>query len=534
MKPPCFRKIQRFPRSCWKNENKRKGTLTLLSVFLFVIFSTLGLGMLYLTQVYLKTSAYRKNTMLLEYASENGIKLGFDHLHACLSFATSPVPLSESETLQLLNDCLAQGNEAVQRVLGCDLPHALGESWERLSWESITDFRFVSLQENQEYFLVEYKGRISSTGKLQGFKPAKASTLDSKLEILAGHIPLPAIPFLLDKSMTSEQRRIFLEENTINMIPSEQVDLPAPAAFSDGGLLPQQAVQQLAKALRIEIFYPQDLSASKLRMALGLEVNNEPVPDGVYLIQDDLGLGGVFVQGDLDEMVLAIQGNYQIVLFQQGQDFWILRFSPEEGKTIFVSPVSSRSFDFVPLGIIIVNGKILSLGGGYEDATGNILMAVREETPCVIRGLNLTIISSDEITLSSHLIYQGVTWKEGVPYIKDSDSQLVIHATGQDFLDGEEKAGQIIIGDNSPEELKIQASITASERGVTVRGEDKKVQVLGSLQTSDLVLNGNEFSIKFDDRFFRRIGDMFQNVPLTEQPVLYISRFRVMEWRENL
>ena len=69
----CSQKIQRWLRYCRKNKKENRGTLTLISVFLFFVFTTLGLGMLYLTQVYLKISAYRKNTILLEYTSENGI-----------------------------------------------------------------------------------------------------------------------------------------------------------------------------------------------------------------------------------------------------------------------------------------------------------------------------------------------------------------------------------------------------------------------------------------------------------------------------
>ncbi len=534
MKPLCFRKTQPWPRFLGKNKKEDKGALTLLAVFLFVIFSTLGLGMIYLTQVYLKTSAYRKNTMLLEYASENGIKQGYEQLHGLLSNATSPVPLTESEASRILDDSRVQGNAAVQRLLGCGLPFVLTDSWERLEWESLSDFQFSELHEERDYFFVQYRGEIASTGRLKGFKSDKTSFLDSEMSILAGHIPLPAIAFLLDKSMTLEEKKTFMMTNNIQMIPTELADLPAPISFSEGGLLPQQAVQPLAKALKIEIFHPQDLSASKLRFALGLDVNNDPVPDGVYLIQDDLGLGGVFVQGDLDEMVLAIQGNYQIILFRQGQDVWILKFSPADGNSFFIGPVGAQSFDQVPIGIIIVNGKIISLGGGYEDEFGGILMADQEEVPCVLRGVNLTIISSDEITLSSHLIYEGVSWIEGVPYVKDAESQLIIHAAGQDFLNGEEKGGEIIIDENSPEQLKVHASMTASGGGVTVLGQDKQVQVLGSVQTSELALNENEISIKYDERLFRSSVDLSENMPLTEMPVLHISFFRVTSWRENL
>jgi hypothetical protein len=419
-------------------------------------------------------------------------------------------------------------------MLGCGFPFSLDSGWERLAWESLTDFQFLNMHEEPEYCLVQYRGRIASTGKLQGFKPKKTSFLDSELGVLAGYIPLPAIPFLLDKSMTSEQKGAFLEDNNIHMIPPDQSALPAPLAFSGGELLPKQAMQPLAKALKIDIFHPQDLSASKLRLALGLDVNSDPVPDGVYLIQDDLGLGGVFVQGDLDEMILAIQGNTQIIYFRQKQDTWILRFSPAEGRTSFIGPAGSHSFDFIPLGIVIVNGKILSLGGGYDDGSGSILMAAEEELPCVLNGVSLTIISSDEITLTSHLIYEGVRWLDGVPYIKDSDSQLIIHAAGQDFVDGEEKTGKINIDENSPEQLKIHASITASGEGIAVHGKDKEIQVLGSVQTSELSLNENDIDIKFDERYFHSSVDMFENVPRTEKPVLNIFFFRILDWRENI
>jgi len=532
MKRPCSRKIRRWPRTYSKNEKENKGALTLLSVFLFVIFATLGLGMLYLTQVYLKISAYRKNTMLLEYASENGIKQGYDHLLGLLSPASSPAVLAEDEVSQLLEDSRSGGNAAVRRILGSELPFILEDSWERLDWESLTDFQLIRIHEDQAYFRVDYRGRIASTGRMKGFEPSRASFLDSRLELLAGHVPLPAMAFLVDKAMTPEQKKAFLEENQIHLIPSQQTDIPAPVIFSDGGLLPQDAGQQLGKALKIEIFHPQDLSAAKLRMALGLEMIDEPVPDGVYLVQDDLGLGGVFVQGDLDEMVLAIQGKYQVIAFRQGEDLWVLRFSPEEGRTIFTGPDEIQTFDLAPLGIIIVNGKVLSLGGGFEDAEGQILMT-EEEIPCVKQGVSLTIISSDEITLSSHLIYQGVIWKEGVPYIKDSDSQLVIHAAGHDFVTGEERAGEIIVGDESPDDLEIHGSLSASGQGVAVSGEDKKIQLLGSLQTSELTLNGNEISVKFDERFFEKGSGYFQNAPLSEHPLLYLFRFKLTEWRND-
>jgi hypothetical protein len=489
--------------------------------------------MLYLTQVYMKTSAYRKNTMLLEYAAENGIKQGYDRLREYFALAPSPLLITETEAFQFLQDARAQGNAAVQRALGIGLPLVSDDRWEKMSWESFADFQFSRLHERPHYFFVEYRGEIFSSGQLQGFEPDKSAVLDSDLGILAGHIPLSSIPFLVDKSMTPEEKLAFLEKNEIHMIPSEQTDLPSSVSFTDGGLLPQQAVKPLSEALKIEIFHPQDLSAAQLRLSLGLEVNNDPVPDGVYLIQDDLGLGGIFVQGDLDEMILAIDDEYQIILFRQGEDVWVLRFSPTNEYTSFARPAGVQSFDQVPVGVIIVNGKILSLGGGYEKVPGQVVMAVEKEIPCVLHGVNLAIISSDEITLSSHLIYEGVRWMDGVPYVKDGNAQLLIHAVGQDFSTGEKKRGEIKIDENSPDRLKVHASMTASNGGVTVYGKDKQIQVLGSIQTTGLALNGNEISIMHDDLFFRSSPSLPENAPLTELPVLYISRFQITCWRDS-
>jgi hypothetical protein len=533
MKLLCF--LRTLACSLFKENNTppRKGALTLISVFIFFLFSTLGLGMLYLTQVYLKTSAYRRNSILCEYASENGIKQGFDQFHNLLLQRSLPMLLTERETMDLYQDAANGGTSIIEQALGCSLPLASADYWERMSWESLTDFTLEQMVDKEDYFQVQYKGTISSSGQLEHFKSLKNARLDSKLNILAGRIPLPLIPVLVDKKMSPEEKRRFIEEKQIDILPLEQSELPMPIAFSENELIPEQAFSQLSEALKIKIFHPQDLSASKLREALGLEPSKEPVPDGVYLIEDDLGLGGVFVQGDLDEMVLAIQDNFQVIKFVSEQGVWILKFSPQESETLFRTPLAVHSYEFIPRGIIIVNGRIHSLGGGYVDSAEEIIMGQEEELPCILRGINLTIVSSDEITLSSHLIYQGLKWEEGIPYIKDSNTQLSIFSTGKDFLESSERTGQINIAADAPDELKIQASLTASDKGINVLGEGKKVQVLGSLQTSDLVLHDNEISVKFDERFLKP-GDLLQHSPRTRNPVLFISSFNITGWRENL
>ncbi|KKN08366.1 hypothetical protein LCGC14_1057350, partial [marine sediment metagenome] len=184
----------------------RKGAMTLVAVFLFFIFSTLGLSMLYFSQIYLKLSAYKKNSTLLAYASENGIKLGFDHLLNLLSQTVSPSLLSSHESIELREDTINKGSEIVEKLLGLRLPFQNSQAWEHLWWESITNFYFEKIEEKEDYFHATYKTAISSVGKIKNFKEAKKSSLEARLGIFAGNLPLPYIPLLVDKKLDPDQK----------------------------------------------------------------------------------------------------------------------------------------------------------------------------------------------------------------------------------------------------------------------------------------------------------------------------------------
>lgn len=231
------------------------------------------------------------------------------------------------------------------------------------------------------------------------------------------------------------------------------------------------------------------------------------------------------------EMILAIEHEFQVISFVMEVGRWTLWFSPNHEKTIFYTPIETQRFDLTPCGIIIVDGKIQSLGGGIVESSGLVSMVREQEIPCVLRGVNLSIISSDEITLSSHLIHEGVDWQDGVPFIKDSNSQLHIFAAGQDFEGNGESAGQIVMSADSPEDMKIQASLTASGQGVTLEGNEKTTYLLGSLHTTDYESNGNILNITFDERLTHN-EEFLRNAPKTAQPVIYLSSFRILEWRE--
>lgn len=142
--------------------------MTLVSVFVFFVFSTLGLGLVYLSQAYLKLSAYQKNSMLSAFSSENGIKQGYAQLAQLVSGKYFPPILSESQYKELKDDAMGGGTKAIEEALGVLLPERFGETWGGQSWSGAAQFGPARILESDGYFLAETKGEITAEGSLEG------------------------------------------------------------------------------------------------------------------------------------------------------------------------------------------------------------------------------------------------------------------------------------------------------------------------------------------------------------------------------
>jgi hypothetical protein len=510
---------------------RRRGAISLVVLFLLFVFSGLGLSLIYLSQVYMKMNAHRKFALLADYASENGLKRGLEDLEDWIQAADPAVPLSEAMLEDFRENPGTGFAPLIADALPPGFPRHLIESGDGMSWESLATCGFRSLEDRGGYLRIAAGVRIESRGAWSRLPQKQLSSLDAALGILAGRLPLPAVPLLIGKEMTEAEKSGFLEANDISFLHGRGQPLSPVAPAAGRGLIPAEADDLVAKALDVHLLSPQDLTAARLREVLGLEASEDPVPDGVYLINNDLGLGGVFVQGDTEEMVLAINGDVQVVVFRQAGGEWRLDFSPARSRTEFVTPEAVFAYDLVPLGIIIVNGKIDSLGGGAVDADGAVRTVTDREVPSILRGVSLTIVSSDRITLSSHLILQGARWQEGIPYIKDSQSQLIIFATGRDVLSGAEREGKIAVGAGAPEDLKVHASLTSGNGEFEISGSGKTVEVLGAVHASGYSGNGNSLRIAPDERF--AAGDLCENAPVMPIPRLSVYSLKVLAWRED-
>ena len=256
----------------------------------------------------------------------------------------------------------------------------------------------------------------------------------------------------------------------------------------------------------------------------------DPVPDGVYLIENDLGLGGIFVQGSLDEMILAVRGDAQIVVFRAGEAEWRLEWSPAGSRTEFAAPQGSRYYDLVPLPLLFVNGALAALGGGTIGPDGRVDMCFDGRTPAVLNGVDLTIVSADRVTIATHLILEGVRWQDGIPYSKGSEAQLAILAAGRDAVTGERTEGGISVSDGAPANLKLQASLTAAAGGFGIEGPARSVELLGALHADAYAGNGSRLTLYRDDR--AAAGGFPRIAPLTAEPQLAVYALKVLAWRE--
>ncbi len=507
------------------------GSIALIVVFVFVLFAALGLGTLDMTRTYLKLSAYKKNALLLSYTAENGVKQGLSRLYRSMERTAYPLPLATDRLEGIKADARAGGNETAEEAMGRSFPDRVEETSGVQSWAGTARCMMDRFVEAPSYFLAEYRIAVEAEGRVKNFLPVRSAALDLALKTAVGRIPLSFFPFLLAGPAGNGTVTDLVAGKKLQLLPSRLKDFAPRALVTSRPLIPQDPSSLLAAAAKVGFLRPGELNRAELRRALGLEMVDETIPDGVYLIQNEAGPGGVFVQGDLERLLLAIGEGWQYVEFQAGGSAWRLKFSPTARRMEFSGPNGLLEADRVPSGMILVNGAIASLSAAQVD-TGDILSpAPEQEIPCILDGVSLTIVSAEAVTIGSHLLHEGVKWMKDVPYLKGKQSQLVVYAGGRDLVDGSARDGRIIIGQGAPSEIKIQASLTARD-GFFVEGDSKTVVVSGGLQTSALALGGNRLKIAPDERL---TADALTPAPgpTATEPVLLILSVRPVRWTER-
>ncbi|MBD3412919.1 MAG: hypothetical protein GF421_00610 [Candidatus Aminicenantes bacterium] len=497
----------------------QKGSVTLITAFMVFLFTTLGLTTLFLTQVNLKLNQHRKNAVLLDYASENGIKQGFIQLSEQIAGIQSPVTLSQQKFTDLSKDALLSGEDIIAFLLSTQIPIETKGQWAPMKWTCQTSFTTILYQEFAGYFITEHEVQLKSLGTVYQYHPVKTQLLSCTMTIFTGHIPLSALTLIKDRDSGLTSPKDFLEQNSISVHSAQENRLSPQIYVTEKELIPDQASQQIQEALNIKTFKPQDLSDQRLRQVLGLEIKDEPVPEGVYLIRDDLGLGGIYIQGDVEEMVLSVEHDFQVIHIVLETGVWEVRFNPEIHQTLFLTPYGEEIFDLTPKGIVIVSGQIKCLRG-------------KEQKASVLNSISFSIITSEAVTITDDLTHEGLEWIDSVPYVKDSHSQLHIFAGGNSIVREQNRTGGLFIENSSAKDIKIQASLTTSRGGFSIKGENKTANILGSVHASQYNTQQNQLNLYVDRRFLSG-QDFTSNSPLTQNPICHLAQFKIIEWIEN-
>jgi len=500
------------------------GSVLIICCLLMAMFVTLGLGLLLNAQMFFEVQASRKMNRLNSYACENGAK---EVIGEVVNWADEfPGGEVEEKMFQDLKTVLTSGNEKQLRLLDPVLNSAAvsqKDDFSRFVWETSPSASLTRLEDHGPYLKTTFELTIKATGQVEGFRWKKAEQVGLEITFFLGRLPLDRLPLSVvrDGVKKEDEQNIRITRLGPNNLKQEKI------IRTEKDIIPDDALPLMARGLKL--FRPDGLPNWLLRQALGLAPGEEKVPDGVYLVKDDLGPGGLYVQGNLDELLLGLDGDSQLAQFRQENRRWLLRFSPQKNGLEFFTPEGKEEFEQSLIPIIMVNGRIDSLAAGQKDVSGWLELNENPDSPVYLSGLRLTLVCSGKINLTSNLLAEGLNWQDGVPYLREKQSQLIIWSTARDFQTQESVDGGInLVGQNSAA-LKIAAHLIAGGEGFKIKGLSAGAEIFGTLSASAVDLGQKKLSLSVPEPA-QDANDEF-SVYSTEN-LLFLDEIKLKEWRK--
>lgn len=500
------------------------GSALMVCILLMAIFLTLGMGLLINSRLFLQAHSFRKLSRLSSYAAENGLKEAWGRMQVLAAKQFYEPEITE-ETLLAIKEAPEKRFLIVLQPLLEAASLKARDEFSGLSWEAAASASLIGFYSDESYLKATFGFNIEATGRVQGQVGSRSEQLKAELVLLAGYLPLNQVPAVVEKEglEPAASARIKIRPLLPGSLPFPQIK-----ALSER-FIPGEALPLLARGLKI--LKPSSLPNWLLRQVLGLESGNEPIPRGVYLVQDSLGPGGIYVQGDLDRLALGIDNAFQVIQFQQKESRWLLRFNPATGRASFRSPLGSQDFDKLPIPLVMVNGKVLSLTSGCPGSDGFLVETKEDVWPAFLSGVKITIVCSGRLDIVSSLYSDGLEWKEGLPYLKSQQSQLIIWSTGHDFQTAELTDGGINLVSHPEEKRIIQASLIAGGQGLKTDQAGEKIALIGSLAATAISLPRSQLNI-FNLPASGPPSSLEPDLQVyPERPLLHLSHLRILEWR---
>jgi hypothetical protein len=124
-----------------------------------------------------------------------------------------------------------------------------------------------------------------------------------------------------------------------------------------------------------------------IRQMLGLPVNNNPPPNGIYT-QTILNGGGIYIQGDATIQFGIDSQNRAVYTITQGSNTYVFTIDTSQNKTFVKIGNNTIEINALPNGVIYVNGAINSVSGTIQ------------------KDQKITLVGRNNVKITNHIRYQ--------------------------------------------------------------------------------------------------------------------------------
>lgn len=210
------------------------------------------------------------------------------------------------------------------------------------------------------------------------------------IDMVCGQIPLTFFPFFL---------------NTAGDIPGESfIEGNHPVNGGDGNMvIGGVEVERDTGGFLMDCLGIQgdELTWALIRMKFGFELSDQPLPNGVHLLEEGGAVRCIFIQGDVERLAFFAEGDIQKIRFVRGGMSYEYHYKPGEDYFMHWNDrrLEDKGFDEK----ILVNGNIGSLeqvGDAAFTASSNITLFA---SGTIVIRTNLLAALDSKVTLSTHL-----------------------------------------------------------------------------------------------------------------------------------
>lgn len=279
-------------------------------------------------------------------------------------------------------------------------------------------------------------------------RPVRAGSAQISVDLLKGRIPLDEIPLFVSGE-APENMEQFLETVKIKIPQRERPVITKPE------------VEFRLKDYLLDCFKIKGtaLGWPEIREKLRMEISDEPIQEGLYLIQEGETVEAVFIQGDVDRLRFSIDGDKQAMTIYFHNTPYGLKYIP--GRCAFEAWDSREESRRCFKEKIMVNGNIWNLE--------------QEGAAAFTEGARIQVLAAGKIVIQSSLAPEPPLLK------KITVTHIALIPAARNLVSQKEVEAGIVF--HAQEDIQIHATLISA--GKTIN-QGRKVRIEGSLYSKGI------------------------------------------------